>query len=85
MGCFIAKSILDGRLLDLPLSSALLKWMIGKPLTMEDFRAIYPDRYHSPSSIHTYIYSSFDKLLIYEEKRDQILASTLVTYLMTSS
>lgn len=38
----MAKSFLDGRLLDLPLSAPFLKWVIGEDLRFEDLHTISP-------------------------------------------
>lgn len=43
IGSFIAKALLDSRLIDLPLSKALLKWMIGEKLCFEDLNLIDSD------------------------------------------
>eukprot|EP01113_Clastostelium_recurvatum_P006997 TRINITY_DN1321_c0_g1_i2.p1 TRINITY_DN1321_c0_g1~~TRINITY_DN1321_c0_g1_i2.p1 ORF type:complete len:1980 (+),score=516.89 TRINITY_DN1321_c0_g1_i2:142-6081(+) len=42
MGSFMGKALLDGRLLDLPLSKPFLKCMLGKDVQYEDLRSISP-------------------------------------------
>jgi len=42
LGSFVGKSMLDSRLLDLPLSVPFLKWMLGFDLAYEDLRSISP-------------------------------------------
>lgn len=43
IGCFIAKSMLDSRLLDLPLSVPFFKWIIGEELSIHDLALIDPE------------------------------------------
>eukprot|EP00053_Salpingoeca_punica_P020085 m.207429 g.207429 ORF g.207429 m.207429 type:complete len:2206 (+) comp17789_c0_seq4:215-6832(+) len=43
LGIFVAKSLQDSRLIDLPLSMAMLKWMCGKPLDISDIVDILPE------------------------------------------
>jgi E3 ubiquitin-protein ligase TRIP12 len=40
LGTFMAKTLMDQRLLDMPFSDALLKWMLGHPLTVDDVCAM---------------------------------------------
>jgi E3 ubiquitin-protein ligase TRIP12 len=47
IGTFVAKALLDNRLLDLPLSIPFLKWMLGKPLTFHDLSIIDPELHAS--------------------------------------
>jgi hypothetical protein len=43
LGSFIAKALLDNRLIDLPLSSAFLKIVTGKKLSFHDLKEIDAD------------------------------------------
>lgn len=42
-GSFVAKALLDSRILDMPFSSAFYKWMLGQDLSFEDLREIAPE------------------------------------------
>eukprot|EP00727_Mastigamoeba_balamuthi_P003833 m51a1_g13447 putative protein (543) ;mRNA; r:502-2289 len=42
LGTFCAKAMMDQRLVDLPLSDALLKWMLGQELAVEDVAKVSP-------------------------------------------
>jgi E3 ubiquitin-protein ligase TRIP12 len=52
VGKFVAKSLLDSRLLDLPFSPAFLKWMLGKALTLHDLKEIDPDLARSTDKLY---------------------------------
>jgi len=43
LGCFVAKALLDNRLLDLPFSLPCYKWMLGKDITAADLKFIDPE------------------------------------------
>jgi E3 ubiquitin-protein ligase TRIP12 len=43
LGRFVAKAVMDNRLLDIPFSIAFLKWMLGVPLCIDDLRGVYPE------------------------------------------
>jgi E3 ubiquitin-protein ligase TRIP12 len=43
MGVFVAKALLDSRLIDLPFSTAFLKWLTGRELTWIDLKELSPD------------------------------------------
>ena len=49
MGSFVAKAMLDNRLLDLPLSDGFLKWMTGSAAAFADLKLIDPDMHASLS------------------------------------
>lgn len=42
MGCFVAKALLDSRILDMPFSNAFYKWMLGLELSWKDLKEISP-------------------------------------------
>jgi E3 ubiquitin-protein ligase TRIP12 len=42
LGTFVGKALLDRRLLDIPLSRAFYKWIIGQDLQFEDFALVFP-------------------------------------------
>jgi len=42
-GVFIAKALLDYRMVDIPLSDTFLKWMVSAPVGIEDLVALYPE------------------------------------------
>jgi hypothetical protein len=69
MGSFLGKSLLDNRLIDLPLSTAFLKVITGKKLTFADLKEIDAD-----------IGASIEKMVqvvhqIHEIQRDPLLVS----------
>eukprot|EP01102_Stenamoeba_stenopodia_P007284 TRINITY_DN2037_c0_g1_i2.p1 TRINITY_DN2037_c0_g1~~TRINITY_DN2037_c0_g1_i2.p1 ORF type:complete len:1571 (-),score=283.93 TRINITY_DN2037_c0_g1_i2:330-5042(-) len=42
MGCFVAKALLDSRILDMPFSNAFYKWILGQELSWKDLKEISP-------------------------------------------
>lgn len=56
LGSFIAKALLDNRLLDLPLSSAFIKWMLGQELGFEDFALIAPSQAKSLEKLRQVVF-----------------------------
>lgn len=42
LGTFIAKAIMDDRLIDMPFSSAFIKGLLGVPLHLDDLKPVYP-------------------------------------------
>jgi E3 ubiquitin-protein ligase TRIP12 len=62
LGRFVAKAILDNRQLDLPLSDAFLKFMLGQELGLSDLRPLNPD-----------LVRSLDPLLRVAQQKQQIL------------
>lgn len=42
-GSFVAKAIMDQRLLDIHFSLPMIKYLLGEPLLIEDMRSVYPE------------------------------------------
>lgn len=51
-GSFIAKSILDERLLDIHLSIPFIKYLVGQPVLIGDMKDIYPEIVMAMSELH---------------------------------
>mgnify|MGYP001148993656 FL=1 len=68
LGIFVGKALLDRRLLDLPLSRAFYKWIVGVDLVFEDFALVFPSVAQNLAKM----------LLIVKQKRAIQQSSTLV-------
>ena len=55
-GCFVAKALLDNRLLDIPLSAPFVKWILGQDLGFQDFAQIAPSMAKSLGNLRQLVY-----------------------------
>ncbi|XP_025418550.1 E3 ubiquitin-protein ligase TRIP12 [Sipha flava] len=83
LGKFMAKAIMDSRLLDLPLSITMYRWLLGHEnyLSLSDLSYIVPDVYKTLSKLHQLVLERkvilIDESLNDEEKTEKISKITL--------
>lgn len=83
LGKFMAKAIMDSRLLDLPLSITMYRWLLGHEnyLTLGDLSYIVPEIYKTLSQLHQLVLEKrlilIDNTLNDEQKTEKIRKITL--------
>ncbi|XP_060862971.1 E3 ubiquitin-protein ligase TRIP12 isoform X1 [Metopolophium dirhodum] len=83
LGKFMAKAIMDSRLLDLPLSITMYRWLLGHEnyLTLGDLSYIVPEIYKTLSQLHQLVLEKrlilIDNSLNDEQKTEKIKKITL--------
>eukprot|EP00818_Percolomonas_sp_WS_P008358 CAMPEP_0117439754 /NCGR_PEP_ID=MMETSP0759-20121206/2726_1 /TAXON_ID=63605 /ORGANISM="Percolomonas cosmopolitus, Strain WS" /LENGTH=1495 /DNA_ID=CAMNT_0005231475 /DNA_START=707 /DNA_END=5194 /DNA_ORIENTATION=- len=81
IGKYIARAVMDDRLIDMPLSFALLKALKGEPLFFDDIRYIDPQIYDSLRKFYTVVQAKKQieksQELAASEKKGQIYELTL--------